>query len=274
MSSKSKSSVNAPIPIELNYKNAVDRYLLVPLEKSDLGSEPDFERGSIRVFLGSQPLCFNLVDIYLKENRKVPKKLKIFDQYDIWLVTYSVSIIKTGSWKKLHQIGLEVNYPCSEDDPRVIIVSNMPETYFKKMANGRVLFNAGLQLNGQMGTKVEDLKLSKYFSLGFGGQLSLTDEANISFDISFNLLSPKVISIGIGDHHGEWVMQKDDIPLVGDQLFSQTLLTPKGILKLPVKARVSGVITGPMGSFPVKMKSEWKELALISSLENSSIGDV
>ena len=247
---------------ELNYQNAVDRYLLIPLEKADLGSEPEIEADSIRIYLGSKPICVNLLGLYLKQGKQIPAELSIFDQYDIWMVTYGVSIIRSGGWKKLSQVGLEINYPAGEDDPSVVIIKNMPETSFKKIMDGKLVFDAGLELNGQLSAKIDKFKVEEYIDLGFGGKLNVSSAAKASFNIAFSLLSEKIISIGTGDTHGEWVMHKDAEPLLGDQLFSQTILAPKGLPRLSVKARVSSVITGPMGSFPVKMHGEWNELAL------------
>ncbi len=250
------------IDINLSLNDAVDKYLMTSLDKSDLGTEPEIEDGNIRIFLGSRPIVFNLLDLYLKQKKEVPAEYNIFDQYDVWIVTYAVSVIKSGGWKKIQQIGLEIAYPDGQDDPKIIIINNMPVTYFKKLATGNFQFSAGLKLDGHVDAKIDEIKIQEYLNLGFGGRLGVSNEEKIGFDITFNLLTTKIISIGVGDTHGEWVLHRDETPLLGDQLFSQTVLTPKGIEHLGVKARVNTVISGALGNFPVKMKGHWNELSL------------
>jgi hypothetical protein len=79
-----------------------------------------------------------------------------------------------------------------------------------------------------------------------------------------NLVSSKVISTGVGDNHAEWIIYRDQEPLLGDQLFSQTILTPKDLEMLKVKARINCVITGQMGLFPIKLVGDWNELVLFN----------
>ncbi len=251
--------------INLDYNNAVDKYLLVPLDKAHLAGEPEFEKGEIKVFLGDNPVCVNLLDFYLKQHQEIPSAYNIFDQYDIWLITYSVSIIKYGSWDRIKQIGLEITYPHDEDDPKIIVIHNMPETFFKKIGTGGLVFNAGIELNGQVNIAADSIPILDQIDLGFSGKLNLVGNASFGFNINFTVLSTKIISIGVGDYHSEWLMRPDDSPLLGDQLFTQTILTPKGLLNLSATATVSATITGPMGSFPVKMKSKSRLLSLWSN---------
>jgi|GEM_PF-2365181 len=250
------------IQVELTSVNAVDKFLLVPLEKANLGEEPDIENEHFSLRLGSRPICINLLDLFLKQSQSVPASLNIFDQYDIWLINYGVSIIKTGGWQKIKQLGLEISFPSGPDDIRVTIISNMPTTSFKTFAGAELVFKANLELNGQASSKMEDIKLDQFIDLGYSGKLSLTNKSSANFSLQFNLLSPQVVSTGIGDNHSEWIVYRDQAPLLGDQLFSQTILIPKDIDSLKVKARINCLITGPMGSFPVKLAGEWNELTL------------
>ncbi|MDB5141073.1 MAG: hypothetical protein JWR12_2989 [Mucilaginibacter sp.] len=101
------------------------------------------------------------------------------------------------------------------------------------------------------------------FDLGLNGKLSVSSDLKNSFLIKFDLITADIISTGIGDSRGEWVLHRDNTPLLGDQLFAQTILTPKGIANLVAKGRINCVISGPMGSFPVKFKGEWNDLVLL-----------
>jgi hypothetical protein len=253
------------IDIELNALNAIDKFLLIPLEDANLGEEFDIENETFKVRLGIRPIFLNLFNVYLKQHKSIPEGLSIFDQYDIWLVNYGVSVIKSGGWKKIEQLGLEIRYPSGPEDIKVIIINNMPSTSFKTVATGQLSFNAGIDLTGKVGAKIDEVKIDDFFDLGFNGKLGVSSTMKNSFLIKFDLITANIISTGIGDSQGEWILNKDEQPLLGDQLFSQTILTPKGISSLGAKGRISCVITGPMGSFPVKLKGEWNDLSLLES---------
>lgn len=250
------------IEICLNGLSAVDKYLLVPLEQANLREEPDISTEHFNLRIGSKPVCLNLLDIYIKQGLSVPKELNIFDQYDIWLINFGISILKTGGWQKINQLGFEISYPSGDDDISVTVISNIPSTSFNTSASGDLTFKTGLQLNGQAESKIDEIPLNDFINLGYSGKLAVSSHAGIQFAMEFKVISPKIVSTGTGDNHAEWIIYRDEEPLLGDQLFCQTILTPKDIATLKVKARINCLITGPMGSFPVKLKSEWNELIL------------
>ena len=73
-------------------------------------------------------------------------------------------------------------------------------------------------------------------------QLRLTTEANVVGTLSFSLITPVVESVGVGGRRAEWVFEKAEEPLVGDQQMVVTLLTPKTVDELEVTVRLSATV--------------------------------
>lgn len=242
-------------------EHAVDPHIGIDIADRNFGSEPEFQKNKIRVYLGNRPIRYNLVELYLEKNQTLPPEWRLFDEYDIWLITYSIQIVKTGGFNHIKQIGLQVKYSDDQLDPKIIILENMPVTKFTKLGSLGISFSAGLGLDGKVNVPNTIFQPGKYFDLEYGGKLAVNGGGAASFNLQFNVLSTDVISVGIGNTYGEWVLNRDnEKPLVGDQLFTQTVLTTKGLPAINCEARVYGVVAGPLGSFPIRLEGKWVPL--------------
>ena len=252
------------IKFSLTGANATDPLLLISMKDRDLGTEPDIVKDQIEISLGSRPISLNLFETSQKTGKKIPPEIKIFDEYDVWLITYTVGVMKHGGWDKVKKIGLEINYPDRPNDPRITIQSCIPNTEFKRLARGAAEFSSGLSLDGNLKAVIKDIKVDEFIELGAHAKLNLTAKAQSSLNLTFSIMSSYIIAIGQGDTKGQWEITKDEKPLLGSQSFSHTIITPKNLKKLKVKSRVTAVITGPFGNSAVKLIGPWVDLDCIS----------
>ena len=93
------------IDISLGIENAIDPNMFIaPLDRK-LGSEPDIEEHNIRLKIGRRPIVRNLKSLIEDGGKKVPENLQVFVAYDLWLVTFSFSVIKDRGFHKLSGAG-------------------------------------------------------------------------------------------------------------------------------------------------------------------------
>lgn len=241
----------------LGRQNAVDPDLLVPPSKRDFGTEPDIRDKHVRLRIGNRPLARNLRVLYKLSNRKLPEDLEVFMSYDIWLLTHAVSVIQEDGFKKIQQVGYQMCFP---DDPKVTVIEMLPQTRFIRKIGTSLESETDIKISGQASVPDSLTQLLDHVDgLSFGGKLTVCNHANIAIRLSFAVMSPVVLAVGVGDSNSEWVFTRQQQPLLGDQLMIQLVLTPKYLEKLNFRARVYATIS-TFNFLPVRLKSNWIEL--------------
>src|ERR1017187_3248169 len=226
--------------VDLTYDNAVDPLLAIPPSQRSYGGEPVVEKGHVRLRIGERPIVRNLNLLYRKSGRALPADLEVFSAYNIWLIVFSVGVVREAGLREVERFGFVATFP---EKPRVTILNVLPQTRFVTRAGARLRAEATLALNG--GAKVPEAltqAISATEVLSGDAQLRLTTEANVVGTLSFSLITPVVESVGVGGRRAEWVFEKAEEPLVGDQQMVVTLLTPKTVDELEVTVRLSATV--------------------------------
>ncbi len=237
---------------------AVDRVeapeLLLPPSERHLGGKPDLKREAFRVRVGRRPFARSLRALYEANGRRIPADLELYRGHDVWLVQYTVGVLKEGRWNSLKQLGIEVELPKS---PRVVIRDMLPTTEFIPLVKGSLKCSAAVRLAGDVETPAavtELLDKVAFVSADVGVHLS--SSAEFVGQVSFSVLTPKVVATGVGDHVAEWVFTKADDPIVGDVRMLLILITPRSLDLLTTRARVYAV--WPTWSLvPIRQRSQW-----------------
>lgn len=220
---------------ELTSKNLQNPSLRFSPESVDLGSEEEEEK--IYVQMGNRPIPINLLKIYRASHQEVPNEYTLFDAFSIWLISYGVGIQKRGGFQKVDQINFRVWF---EETPRVTILGNSPDTQFIEKASGgaRVRFDVGI--NGKMSDASNEFSTPlNDLTFPLDANASYSSNAHIAAQFSFAVKSPKIIAIGVGSDASEWVISRDNNPLVGDHLLMHTILVPKYTEELRMHASLS-----------------------------------
>jgi hypothetical protein len=264
---QSLAKQSKPLQFELSFENAVDKDLLVDIDDRDFGSENSIEQNKVIIDIGGKPIVRNLRTLYELKGVDMPPEMKIFDSYEIWLVSYSLNILNTGGFRKLKQVQLDISYQPLLDGqrPPVTIIDLLPQTKFRGVISGKLEAKASINLNGQLSVPKAVTSILKHTdTLSAGGKVEVGADADVVCNIRISILTTDIVSAGIGNSESSWILEKNiDNQLVGDQLCVQTILVPHDIELLPVKARVSAVVSGPLGLLPIRMQSQWEPFETI-----------
>jgi hypothetical protein len=79
--------------------------------------------------------------------------------------------------------------------------------------------------------------------LSADASLKLSSELKVVGTLSFSVQTPIIAAIGVGGRHAEWLFEKVDRPLVGDQQMVLTVLTPRTANELATTITVSVTVS-------------------------------
>jgi len=246
--------------IVLTPENASDKYLLEPPSERKLGGEEfnsHLQYGDIRIRVGERPVAYNLLDLYLKLGKKYPAEYELFISYDVWLIMHSISIIDIDKSSRIKQLGCQTLFP---EEPRITILELFPQTKYIKQIEATSVNEADIEINGQAQIPSVNIPLaSDVQPLKLGGKINLSSKTNIVGRLSFSVITPSILAVGHGDYQSEFVFNRVDTPINGDQLMIQTVLLPHDLEELTFKTRIYSTVT-LYNLIPSKWKSEWIDL--------------
>ena len=117
-----------PITITLGRSNVLNPELLVEPAWDTLGAEPDLELDNVEIRIGSRPQAFDLARLYTANRRDVPDLFRsTLDGFRLWLIAYSISVLRTPGKRRVESVSFEVAFPAS---PRVTVTDVFPKPIF------------------------------------------------------------------------------------------------------------------------------------------------
>jgi len=252
--------------IILTPSDALNPELEQPLYMTKLGGEAQIEKDNIAVRIGQRPIVRSLRELYERANKELPPDLQVFSSFRLWMITHVVSVVREErGMKDITRIVYEVLFPPA---PEVTIVQVLPQTKFIKkigvIGEANWVFDVGLAVNGQIAPPAaitELLEQTEFVS--FGGEakakIDISNKFSLVGNLSFSVVTPKIVAVGVGDDYCRWEFTKDDMPLIGDHLMIQILLVPKHEHTLKFQSRVSATTT-VLRTFPNTRRSQWLDL--------------
>jgi len=240
------------LEIELGWSEVLRKELLVPRHLA--GATPDATFEAIRIAIGSKPIAVDLREFYLSGKQALPADMTLFNNYQIWLVTYSVGVLRDGKSRPLDKLGFKVVYqPTNNGD--VTIIDTLPRSRFVTKIAGVFQCSAELSIDGHAALpSVSDI-LPGSMPANIGGRTSLSLLTNGMCRIGFEVASPQVLATGVASTTGEWIIERESTGLLGDHLFKHTILAPRrGVKELKMKVRVYGIVGGVF-RVPVRIDS-------------------
>lgn len=263
MTRTSKASGLDYVLVELGRKDSIYPDLSIPVLEKHLGDAPDIEDENIRIRVGTRPIVRDLGALYQGTGRPVPAEMQdLFTGYRVLLLNHSMSVLREQGRKNISSIGFEVSFP---ESPRITIIDLFPRTTFVQNVGATLdssfVAEAGIGVNGRLSTpplvtellsQIDDMSMDAKLNC----KLQLSNKAGFVAKFSYAVLSPLVQAIGVGDTHGQWIIDKKSRPLLGDLIFSQTILAPKNSSGIKFKVRASATIT-TYSLMPDKKPSRW-----------------
>lgn len=239
--------------VTLTFADAVDPLLAIPPSQRTFGAEPTLEKGHVRLRIGERPIVRNFKQLYKRLNKPLPADLEVFTAYNIWLIAFGVGIVRDSGMREVERFGFAVTFP---ERPRMTVLDVLPQTRFVKKAGAQLKAEARLSLNGKAGLpEAVTQMLAQTDTLSADAALSFSTDANVVGTLSFSVLTPVIEAIGTGDRRAEWVFEKSEQPLVGDQHMMVTLLAPRSVEQFDIKARLSATVA-VFNFLPCKLETE------------------
>jgi hypothetical protein len=251
--------------VVLTRANARDELLFERPLMSKLGGQPPDAREadatfrSIRFRVNRRPIARNARALAEARGQVVPPELEVLASYDSWIIQYAVSAIEDRGLASVLSIGFQVELPNVDG---VTVVDLLPQTQFISWFDGELRAEADVSFAGEARTASPAPRAPTGDSFAFGGgaRLSVGGEAHVLGRLSFAVQTASVVAVGQGDVRSEWVLSRQQRPLVGDHLLFQTVLTPKHFSKLETKGRLYALVAGPMPFTRPRVSSDWIDL--------------
>ncbi|MEI8201944.1 MAG: hypothetical protein WCH34_02970 [Bacteroidota bacterium] len=248
--------------VELSFKNSITNDFEIPPHERHL--EGEIGAGSIlsdkiSIKVGNNPLVYNLKKLYELSGKIVPPEIQIFTSYDVWIVNFNIGILKSGGLDNVRQIGFKVKY---REPDFVNVIEIMPKTEFIKLFEGKLSFDADLGLNGQVNPPNIELPfLGQQKVIGVGGKLNFSTDTSIVGRLNFSVVSSLIMSVGIGSNTAEWIMNKGNNPLYGDDItFTNIIMVESGTEKIELEAMIYSTIS-VYNLIPSRRTSKWMNIS-------------
>jgi hypothetical protein len=237
--------------------NSIAKDYETPPSKRMQGNSPDISTSKIRMYIGTKPILTDIKKLMKKHNKPVPPHIEIFKSYNAYFLPHTIGVIQEGGWDTIRQIGYQMKFP---SDAEVIVLNVLPESKYVTTIKGDFNFEADLALNGEAGIpeKVKDL-IEFTETVGVGGKLKVSSSSNLLGTFRFSVVSAEVMSIGKGNTYSEWVFNRGEAPLFGNDIeMFQLILVDKFYPhdKLKFQAKIYSVIS-TWNLLPSRRESEW-----------------
>jgi hypothetical protein len=254
---KPDSDVSEFVEFELGVSDAVDQLIFNGPEAKLGGEHPDIEARQIRLRIGRRPTILNIRKVYQKLDQECPKNLELFDDYESWIFSFRIHLMKDGGFSAVRQLGAQVMFP---EGSGVTIVSLLPDTEFADRGGVHAGASAEVSVTGDAQVPEVSAALGPA-TIEIGGGIKASASAGAHINVSFSVLTSQVIATGSGDHVGEWSIRRAKEPLLGEQNFLTTILVPTGESDLEVKIRAYVVVA--TGFFvPARLQTGWITMTL------------
>jgi hypothetical protein len=241
--------------VVLSAPDAVDQGIFSGPDARLGGAESDVGLRHIRLRIGRRPTVQNMRKLYDALDVEYARSLKLFENYEVWLFSFAVHLIKDGGFNTVRRLGCQVKFP---EDRDVSIVSQLPDSEFIAAITTDVKASAAFDVNGR--ANVPELGASAATaSFKIGGGLSASASADALVNLSLSVMTARVIATGTGDYLGEWSIKRGDQPLLGEQHFLSSVLVPKDDTSLAVSIRAYVEVASPY-LVSARLKSEWVDV--------------
>ena len=201
--------------------------------------------------LGNRPYVRSVRKLYELLKKELPPEIAAL-KGETYLVTHAVGLIAKTGPNKIDTVGYTASF-----EGHGSTIDLFPNTRFKEYFSVRTTFEAGVSADGyaklpdQVGALAKEI-----INLGAGAELQLSTETQMVGKLSLTIKSPKVQAVGRASSTVSWQFDKDDKPLVGDQVLVQTIVVPKGQETIDLKMQAFAMIDPGIFHRPVKVETE------------------
>jgi hypothetical protein len=226
------------------------------------GDDIDFRR--LKVSIGNRPVSWRLRSFFQKAGKILPKGMKLYRDWDVWMIAHAVSVADRGEFATLlNGVVDSVGYEAEFDRALATTVGLLPDPAVVRNVGGRFEVTANVGLNGSVATpeNLEETIGELNLPVAGGAKLGFSTSTEFVGRLSFGVWTPKVVTSGICSSRGEWMFNRIEAPLRNSQVMFQTLLVPAGTDELRFKCRAYALIRS-VGFIPIptRFETNWLEV--------------
>jgi hypothetical protein len=226
----------------------------------EIPGEIDYRR--LKVSVGNRPLSWRLPDLFQRGGQVIPKDLKLYQRWDVWMIAHAISVADRGEFATLlnsvvDAVGYEAEFKASQ----AVTVALQPEPANVRRVGGSLQVTVDVGLDGSTSgqaaaTDGVTLPLMAGASLGFSAG------AQAFGRLTFGVWTPTIVTTGICSGRAEWLFNREDAPLRNSQVMFQTVLVPAGTKSLKFKCRAYALIRS-VGFIPIpsRFETSWVEVS-------------
>lgn len=249
------NDINEYFETSLDFSQAYDRRLLVKPDTTIFGGAEDVDYvpglQNIQIRIGRRPYAINLTSLFLSGQTRDYSQYAIFKEYDFCLLFQTISVMDLEGIGNLSTLGCKIRFL---NEAPITVMEVMPKTEFLEIAKGRI--NVSLDASGSISMAMPSMTAKVINDVGAvtGARLEMAANADFKFNLSFNVLTPKIVAIGGGDNQSEWVFYKQDKPLTGTHQLVQLLMIRKKTRQLKFEVNTYGTVK--FFGFATKIRNE------------------
>lgn len=197
-----------------------------------LSDEPGVIRipDELELRIGTRPTVVRLLDLYAEAGRKPPIGVKIYREFDIWVVVHAVSAIKRSGPAVLRSL----EYVGVFDDARVATEDLFPSQRYRELASVEIGSEVEVGAEGEIELPSTPLDFADWTPWANGGVKAAANvEMKGAVRLRLAVRTSLVEAVGRKSGRCQWVLHPNNGPLWGDHLLVQTVRVPHGAV--PIK---------------------------------------
>jgi len=226
------------------------------------GDEIDFRR--LKISLGNRPVSWRLRSFFKKAGKILPKNMKLYRDWDVWMIAHAVSVADRGEFATLLSSVVDaVGYEAEFDHAMARTVGLLPEPVMVRNVGGNFEVTANVGLNGSVAAPEGLAETIGEFSLPVAGgaKLGFSSSAEFVGRLTFGIWTPRVVATGICSSKCEWLFNRIDAPLRNSQVMFQTILVPADVDELRFMCRAYALIRSvSFIPIPTRFETNWLEV--------------
>lgn len=227
------------------------------------GDSIDFRR--LKISIGNRPVCWRLRSFFRAAGKAIPKGMKLYRNWDVWMVAHAVSVADRGEFATLlNGVVDSVGYEAEFDSALATTVGLLPEPAVVRNIGGSFEVTADVGLNGSFATPDGLMLAATELSLPVAGGAKLGLSANMELvgRLNFGIWTPKIVATGVCSSRCEWLFNRIEAPLRNSQVMFQTILVPAGTDRISFRCRAYALIRS-IGFIPIptRFETRWIEVS-------------
>ncbi|AKT38180.1 hypothetical protein [Chondromyces crocatus] len=242
----------------MNLRFRLDTPINPELDREHQQLGPAAEAASESFIVEVQPTAAVNLDDLLRIGKWSPFDRESRSFADVWLLFHTLHVSPneretlSSNPTGPASVALEVEF---DDSVRATVLDVFPKTEFVNVAHGKIACSIRLSTNGAgiHSGQIDDNKQDPVYETAAKTQADIEACAELRFQI----LTSKIISVGVHASKSEWYLYEREQPLFGEHTLAHTVWVPPGTQNISYICRVRAAAGGWRKWFSSPRKPAW-----------------